>query len=338
MTHTLVPASVLPGLLKVALGNRIDAQAFFEAAGVDPDAIGRSDRFIDLAQVDPVLEAAFCMGDDPCFGLVAGRGLGHTRLDVPGRLLATANTLHDALETLLRYKSLLVPYLEFTLSLGSVRARIDIMPDPRLRFAHSRPHTELTMAAMVALARSLVGDEFPLRCAGFTHSRPASLSLYEEIFGDALEFECESNRLEVDLSVLEKPLPTADPGHHHRLRRLADQMLVGVTRAQSTGGQVQALLEQRLGTGDTSIEAVAAALEMTPRTLQRRLSQESITFVGLRDEVRHRRACEMLAEDVLDMSAIASSLGFSDTANFYHAFRRWEGCAPGEYRRIHRQR
>jgi AraC-like DNA-binding protein len=26
-------------------------------------------------------------------------------------------------------------------------------------------------------------------------------------------------------------------------------------------------------------------------------------------------------------------LGFSDTANFYHAFKRWQGCAPGQYRK-----
>lgn len=88
-----------------------------------------------------------------------------------------------------------------------------------------------------------------------------------------------------------------------------------------------------LGEGEISIDVVAASLAMSPRTLQRRLQEEGTRFAALRDQVKHRHACEMLVGSDCDMAMLAQQLGFSDTANFYHAFKRWQGCAPGEYRR-----
>ncbi len=72
---------------------------------------------------------------------------------------------------------------------------------------------------------------------------------------------------------------------------------------------------------------------MTARTLQRRLSDEGVQFARLRDQVRMEYACRRLRSGDCDMPELARWLGFSDTANFYHAFRRWTGLAPGAYRR-----
>jgi AraC-like DNA-binding protein len=44
-------------------------------------------------------------------------------------------------------------------------------------------------------------------------------------------------------------------------------------------------------------------------------------------------ACRRLRRGDCDMPELARRLGFSDIANFYHAFRRWTGCAPGAYRK-----
>ncbi len=80
-------------------------------------------------------------------------------------------------------------------------------------------------------------------------------------------------------------------------------------------------------------EAVCYALAMTPRRLQRRLQEEGTSFARHRAQVRHQHACQALRGPGCDMQALAMELGFSDTANFYHAFKRWQGCAPGQYRK-----
>ena len=45
--------------------------------------------------------------------------------------------------------------------------------------------------------------------------------------------------------------------------------------------------------------------------------------------------CKALRQHRCDMQSLATELGFSDTANFYHAFKRWQGCAPGQYRKAY---
>jgi AraC-like DNA-binding protein len=335
MTYTLLSARVLPELLEIALKNRINVPAVFEAANIDADSIGRADRFFTLEQLDALLSATFAMADNPYFGLVVGRENHHGKLDLLGNLLATSDTLDNALEVLLAYKNLLVPYLEFSLQRGPTLTRLSVKPNTSLKFARSRPHAELVVSSLVATGRSLMSGNLPLSRVGFAHAEPADLALYHEVFLSPIEFSCEANFLEVETSILDTPLASAYPKYHQHLRLVANDTLQQLARAQGVAGQVLQILAQRLGADETSIEAIASSMSMTPRTLQRRLAQEETTFAHLRDQVRHERACAMLGGQRCDMGKIAEQLGFSDTANFYHAFKRWEGCAPGEYRRTH---
>ncbi len=120
MTTTLLPASILPGLLEVSLRGRLDVPSLFDRAGIDADIVGRSDRFISLAQLDELLYTAFRESPDPLFGLRVGADNHYGNLDLLGNLMATAPTLEQGLAMLFRYKDLVVPYLAFSLdSIGN---------------------------------------------------------------------------------------------------------------------------------------------------------------------------------------------------------------------------
>ena len=332
MSKRLLPASILPGLLEIALKSRLNVQALFAEADIDPDAVGRADRFIPVEQLDKLLSRAFSLADDPFFGLRVGMENHYASLDVLGNLLATADTLGDALRLLPRYKDLIVPYVSFTLVEGEDTVTLMCESDPAMNFTRQRPHHEVMVATVVAIGRSLVGGELGLCSVTFAHEAPEDLHLYEQFFAVPLHFGAGHDEVEILASRLTEPLPTAFPRYHQRLRRLADEQLRRINQAQGVVGQVLDLLQHRLGQDGFSVEAVAAELNTTPRTLQRRLRQEGCTFMNLRDQVREQRACELLAGN-MEMHDIAEALGFSDTANFYHAFKRWQSCSPGEYRR-----
>ena len=329
----LLPASILPGLLETALKSRVDIQSLFERAGIDADIVGRADRFITLQQLDTLVSNAFARAEDPFFGITVGRENHYGNLDLLGNLMATADTLGEALTLLPRYKDLLVPYLHFEMCLEPEQAWITSTSDESLNFTRTRTHNEVVVATMVSIGRSLVGGDMGLRRVQFRHAHPGDLSVYEEFFGVPVECGQRYNGILFDRARLAESLPTAFPRYNQRLRRLADQQLAELSRALGVTGQVLTTLEERLGRDDIGIQAVARVLHMTPRTLQRRLRKEGITYARLRDRVRHERACKCLAGDRCDMEELSRNLGFSDTANFYHAFRRWQGCAPGAYRR-----
>lgn len=337
MSTGLLPASVLPGLLELALKSRLNVQALFDRAGIDPDAVGRSDRYITYEQLDILLSTAFNEAGDPFFGIQVGRDNHYSTLDLLGNLMATSDTLGMALQMLLRYKDLLVPYLHFQLLPEGECVALSITPDPHLGFTRMRTHNEIVLATAVSIGRSLLGGDMGLCRVRMRHAAPADLSAYHSFFAVPLEFDQPRNELVIEASRLSETIPTAYPRYQARLRDIAEQQLERLSRARGVAGQVLLALEERLGATPARIEDIAAGMNLTPRTLQRRLRGEGVGFAKLRDQVRHQRARTALLEPECDMQELALSLGFSDTANFYHAFKRWEGCAPGAWRRHHRR-
>ena len=331
--QAVLPASILPGLLEIALRSRVNIQSLFDHAGIDAEAVGRTDRFITLAQLDTLLSHAFSEADDPFFGLLVGRENHYRNMDLLGNLMATADNLGEALRLLLVYKDLLVPYLSFELDVDGDAVTLASTSDHSLGFTRTRTHDDVVVATMVSIGRSLVGGDLALREVCLCHPAPENTAPYEAFFQVPVRYAQARNAVRMDSVILSAPLPTAYPKYHERLLRLADQQLGRLRRACGVSGQVTALIEQRLGQRDSGIDDVAGALNMTARTLQRRLRQEGVRFAALRDQVRHQHACETLQAEECDIEQLALALGFSDTANFYHAFRRWEGCAPGEFRR-----
>jgi AraC-like DNA-binding protein len=72
---------------------------------------------------------------------------------------------------------------------------------------------------------------------------------------------------------------------------------------------------------------------MSVSTLQRHLAGEGSSFQQVKDHLRRDLAIVRLNTSTIQLSALASELGFSDQAVFQRAFKTWTGSAPGAYRR-----
>ena len=83
--------------------------------------------------------------------------------------------------------------------------------------------------------------------------------------------------------------------------------------------------------GNPALGAVARALRVSPRTLQRQLAEAGCTFQKLVDEVRFVTALRLISEHY-KLSDIAFRLGYADAGSFTRAFERWTGLTPQKYR------
>lgn len=72
---------------------------------------------------------------------------------------------------------------------------------------------------------------------------------------------------------------------------------------------------------------------MSPRTLQRRLSQEGTSFDSLREEIRKTTAETFLEDRTLSVGEVAFLLGFSEPGAFHRAFKRWHNITPDTFRK-----
>jgi AraC-like DNA-binding protein len=83
---------------------------------------------------------------------------------------------------------------------------------------------------------------------------------------------------------------------------------------------------------DTSLASVSEQLKIPQRTLRRRLHEEGTSFREIGEDLRTQLAVKYLRDTDLSVEDIAFALGFSDAANFRHAFRRWTDKSPSEFR------
>jgi len=101
-------------------------------------------------------------------------------------------------------------------------------------------------------------------------------------------------------------------------------------------GRVVEVLKKRIGESALSIGHVAEELNLSKRTLQRRLQQQSVNFAELRDQVRYHFSIDFLVKNRKSIDSISAALDFSDRTSFTNAFKRWTGMSPSTFRKLFR--
>ena len=96
--------------------------------------------------------------------------------------------------------------------------------------------------------------------------------------------------------------------------------------------RVKSALLEMLPGGQSSIEDAASRLAMSKRTLQRHLSDESVSYQEVLNETRQELAQHYLAHSTISPGEISFLLGFQDGNSFIRAFKGWTGMTPGSYR------
>lgn len=100
--------------------------------------------------------------------------------------------------------------------------------------------------------------------------------------------------------------------------------------------KVVQVLKSRIGQSSLSIDNIADELNLSKRTLQRRLQQQGISFAELRDRVRFHYSIDYLTTQQISIDRISSTLDFSDRTSFTNAFKRWTGLSPSTFRKVFR--
>ena len=100
-------------------------------------------------------------------------------------------------------------------------------------------------------------------------------------------------------------------------------------------GRVRRILMDDLGQTALAPAAVARALDVSTRTLSRRLAAEGTSFRHILDQARCELAMALLHDGSLSVGDIAFFLQYSEPAAFHRSFRRWTGQTPnGGSRRV----
>lgn len=241
-----------------------------------------------------------------------------------------APDFRNALATLSRYKSLTCPELVEVEVKGSeaiVRYRWLQAngPVPRLL-------VDMTMASLRQLARRGTGGKLtPIRLE--LARRPIDEELLRRHFGCPIVFRAASDAMVFDRAALDVPFLTADGGAFaHVLDGLEQRVREGEGFPAFVGEVCVAIARQLSEGRRPNVAAVAGRLNLSTRTLQRRLHELGTSFQEQLAGVRRTTAGRLLVATDLDAVAISMLVGFVEPNSFARAFRHWEGTTPTLWR------
>jgi AraC-like DNA-binding protein len=275
-------------------------------------------------------EAALLL-DEPDLGLLAAERSPIGTMGVPAYAISSSDTLGDAYRKLTRLHRLIMDLGQVELHEEGDRARLVV----RLPTAPDHVYRQVVegyLMGWLRRGRELTGVAWSPCAVRFRHAQPAKLDNHQRLFRCVLLFGQRTDELELDRSLLALRIRSAEPGLAAILDRYADEMLARLPHSDDLAGRVrEAVITLSNGTAP-SLWQVARSFHMTSRTLQRRLSEEKLSFRRLVDDGRRELAMRHLVREELSIAEVGQLAGFDSATSFHRAFRRWTGMTPARYR------
>ncbi|MBB3241090.1 AraC-like DNA-binding protein [Pseudomonas sp. Tn43] len=306
----------------------LSSEALLAGSGISAADLSRADTRITTNQEMLVCANAVALRRD--IGLELGRRMHVSSYGMLGYALLTSATLGDALRLALHYPALLGTLFELSLVEDDERIWLTA-GDYRENPALAPFNVEFCLVSMKVTCEDLLGHPLPLLGARFEYPAPDYQARYAERFDCPLQFDAVSNAFAFDKRWLEQPLPLADAITHQAMAERCRKQNTEFTGRQAWLGRIRQLLASQLNAAP-GLDGLAEQMNCSARTLRRHLKDLGCSYQELLDELRFEQAKRMLCEDHLPIYRIAEALGFSETASFRHAFVRWSGVAPSQFR------
>lgn len=243
----------------------------------------------------------------------------------------TSPSAHDVGSLLVRYHRLLTNIYRVRVSEDADHFKIKLLPTTELE---SPPLAAMLLGTWAWRARFYTGRADLRFNVNFETPCPARPDAYAHTFGGVLAFHQNETSITVERDCFVMPVLQRDPAVHDTLCAQASAELARLEQDHTNFVlRVRRRLDQMLMEGTVSLETLAASLRMAPRTLQERLEPSGHTFRSLLDTTREGLAKKHLGDPGMSLTEIAFALGFANQSAFQHAFKRWTGVTPGEWRR-----
>jgi len=326
----LVSPFLLQTLAEVVAGKGIEPQSLCRGLGFDVEDLQDPSQRISYRQAVAMIQRALKAVPNQGLGLWVGAQNVLGTLGLLGHVLSLCKTLRDAFEIGVRHQHT---------SGGIVVSSVDVVGDQiyldvecRLPFADVQVFAvEEFYASLLVYGRALVGEAFKPIAVEFVHAAPDYVDEYRRLLGPDVRFGCLHNRMLIDAQWLDVNLPN----HHSLALRQAVKLLeleaAQVHRKLDLIQAVERAIARDLSRG-SHIEKIAGDLNMSSRTLRRRLTEHSLTFEALLEQVRQARTISLLANPDMSIERITEEVGYSDVRSFRRAFKRWTGKSPSVWR------
>lgn len=324
-----VSMAFVKGMLSVARDRQLAWAPWIESLGIQPELIDEPDARVTADQYIELYRLLRDRLDDEGLGFFS-RPMRPGSYALVMRSLMSAPTMARAAHRLASGYGLLLDDARFDCvdenGLVGVRLFLPAQATRESAYVH-----EFMVRVFLHSLVWLSGGTLRARCIDFACAAPRHAGEYATVFPGDVRFGQPASALWFDVEALAGPVRrdaqalrdylAKAPGHVVLPRRTDRPMIARVR---------EHLQRERPAWPD--LPAVADALHMSVKSLQRKLAAEGSTFQEVRNELRRDLAVLRLNTSAAPLAEVAHELGFADNAAFQRAFKAWTGSAPGAYR------
>jgi AraC-like DNA-binding protein len=322
----MVPASPLRAFVDALARLGFDVRKLLASVGLSPGDLEDPDATVPSTALDRVLCTAVGERRHPDLGarLAAVTPIG--AFPLLDYLVVTTDTVGGALDQLVRYFHLVCSPVSLEVVRDARALRLVVQ-------SAGEPLSEQYDTTLAVLhLRAETDQRLRVSYVSLTHE-PDDRADLERLLGCPVHPRSAWAGVEFPSDVAQLPLRRRDP----TLRRVLETHAAGISapvpaEGKSVVAAARAVIASRIG-APPSLAAIGRQLAIAPRTLQRRLADEGVTYLQLVDLVRRETAERLLGDATLAISEIGYLLGFSEPSAFHRAFKRWHDVTPQEYRR-----
>ncbi|MCG8669950.1 MAG: AraC family transcriptional regulator [Pseudomonadales bacterium] len=295
-----------------------------------PEDFERQTDLISSSDYCTLVRNALALTENPALGLTRAMQVFLSDYDAYGYAIMSSKNLGEAAKIGSEFWVLSGSLLDISSHVEDDIAIFEFTP--RTPLNDVLPYiAEESMSVIYQLCRFLIGDQFKAQQVNFSYPEPAYSEKYKDVFQCQLSFNADRNSIDVPVAVLEEPLKMSSPQVAKLCMLQCDALIKQLTTYDEFVESIRRLLISAKP-NFPNIEETASKLNMSERTLRRRLKQHNTTYRDLLDEIRLELAQQYLRDTHLSIDQIASLVGFEETTSFRKAYKGWTGISASDYR------
>lgn len=318
--------SILRDIIYGSVPYGADVNRVCSALELDPADLNDSERFAAYKQAAEVWDVVLAETGNDRLGLLLGEKMSPSIIGMIGYLMQSSRTLHEALLVLARFNDLHSTMLKYQVVEGSDRVTVQYIPSTL--WEHQYPESvrqsiDLAMSALITFFQAIAA----------TSVHPISVELrgearhreeYERVFNGEVRFKAERYALTFVKQHLLAPVNSYDRSLFARFDEMLSRKLQQLNATEKFSDKIgQAILLDFKG-NSPAVEVMAAYLNTTPRTIQRRLKEENTTYREIASRFKKELAAVVLENSKFSVGEVAGLLGYSDSSALRKAMKRWE--------------
>jgi AraC-like DNA-binding protein len=317
--------------LQIASQHGIDAHTLLEGSGIEISDVDDPYRLITTLQELNISRRCSRMIPEPWIPLELGK---HFHLGAKGKLGMAAMCCDNGMESL----KLLITYID----MASSYFQYEVWTEGDVGYAHLRELVEIDdigrficeaeIASLHTILAHILDDSYVFKGLRLAYPAPAYAARYREFFKCPVKFGAPEHLIIFDAGLLAKPLKLANPLTRKVLEKECAQLCARLRADICITDRVRHEILFGQSPYPTLVQ-LAKRINLSESTIRRHLEKENTSFKDILSDLRYAQALDLLCSTDLSMEKIALKLGYSDVANFYHAFKEWTGGTPGNYRK-----